>query len=137
MTVFLVPINGDILQIQRFHPTVRTCCAVHCASMMISRKYGANTIMAAINHLKSTREHSAAPSVAKIYLWMVKPGESSFTFTHQLLLLQGFQACGSDPWFGTSDNTSTPVQETKQNIHIISDDHMSYSGVLVLHSQYH
>lgn len=63
--------------------------------------------------------------------------ESSFTFTHQLLPLQGFQACGSDPWFGTGDNTSTPVKETSHSVHITSDDHISYSGLLVLLSQCH
>lgn len=41
--------------------------------------------------------------------------------THQLLLLQGFQACGSDPWFGTSDNTSTPVRHIYSKIFTLNN----------------
>lgn len=44
-----------------------------------------------------------------------------YIHTHQLLLLQGFQACGSDPWFGTSDNTSTPVRHIYSKIFTLNN----------------
>lgn len=41
--------------------------------------------------------------------------------THRPLLLRGFQACGSDPWFGTSDNTSTPVRHIYSKIFTLNN----------------